>query len=104
MRRTEGEQRSSGRPSAGWTLRQLWEERIQIWIATAISSAVIVGFVAWTMIGLARARGDQCRDLYALARTAADTARVDLYRFGSAKSTPEDCGTLRRQHMLRERR
>ena len=84
------------------TWRYRMAELIEGWPVILFLVAVITGFI-WWQVKPSRsdlARWAQCRPLYELARTAADSQAVDLLypvQRSRATSVPLNCGTLRRQ-------
>jgi hypothetical protein len=86
----------------------MWSDRLSGAAYRVMVAALFAGLV-WFAFRAARAPGElslgreECARSYRLARTAADTAIIDLRHpaMGTARApTPPTCGVLRRLHRL----
>jgi hypothetical protein len=87
-------------------LRRSWTERP--WRFVAIAAAIVAAIALWALyLRMADVRGASvCRQAYAAARTAADSALVDAQGTGAAMSRLDasynvSCGELRMRGELR---
>jgi hypothetical protein len=80
--------------------RSKWRDLRAAWSWSWIwSGAAVLIFIlgyAWLQMRMPAAAEDTCRDRYAHARTATDTALVDDELFGRRGGTGWSCGMLRR--------
>jgi hypothetical protein len=82
--------------------RAWWTQAVKIGVVAALFILIIGGGCAWWVVNGVPASSVHCRNAYAAARTATDTARVDAIPVESPwRSRRVSCGVLRVNDSLR---